>query len=201
LGFVYNVFNIKMIKMTDEQLVTRYVEDKYEQALEDLVKRYLPIIYGFVRNYTGNQDNASDITQEVFVKVWRNIKRFERSKSFRTWIFTIAKNTAIDWLKKKNALPFSMIENEYSQEDFAGSLSDNSPSILEKLSLKETSKSLALALELLPADYNKVINLHISRDLSFREIAESLKEPLDTVKSRYRRGLFLLKKIILKKQK
>ncbi len=87
-----------MNTFTDEQLAAKYLKKHEEQALEDLIKRYLPIIYGYVRNYTGSEDNASDITQEVFVKVWKNIRKFNQSKSFKTWIFTIAKRTAIDWL-------------------------------------------------------------------------------------------------------
>ena len=96
-----------MDSFTDEQLTAKYLK-KDEKALEELVKRYLPLIFGFVKKYTGNQDNASDITQEVFVKVWKNIKSFDQTKSFRTWIFTIAKRTAFDHLKKRKTVSFSI---------------------------------------------------------------------------------------------
>jgi RNA polymerase sigma-70 factor (ECF subfamily) len=79
--------------------------------------------------------------------------------------------------------------------DFAESLPDDGPSVLEKLLLSETSGKLGLALEQLPANYNAVIGLRVNDDLSFREIADSLKAPLNTVKSQYRRGISLLKKI------
>ena len=184
------------MRINDEKLVEQYIKDNNEHALETLVKRYLPIIYGFIRNYTGNRDNAADITQEVFVKVWKNIKKFDSSKSFKTWIFTIAKHTAIDWLKKKNALPFSMLDDADAEKSFADSLTDKSPSILEKLSLKESSRELKMAIEQLPFGYSSVINLHINQEFSFREIAMILKEPLNTVKSRYRRGLIFLKKLM-----
>ena len=181
----------------DEQLVWLYIKKKNEHALEDLIKRYLPLIFTFTRNYTGNQDNAADITQETFVKVWKNIKRFDQSKSFKTWIFTIAKHTAIDWLKKKNALPFSAIQDEAKDDNFANLLADGSPSITEQLALQEASKKLAFALARLPGVYNTVVDLRINNDLNFREIAERLKKPLNTVKSQYRRGISLLKKILL----
>src|SRR5947207_714163 len=100
--------NMKILN--DEQLVFEYITNKEDKALEELVKRYLPLIFGYVKKYTGNQDNASDVTQEVFVKVWKNINSFDQTKSFRTWIFTIAKRTAIDELRRKNALPFSALE-------------------------------------------------------------------------------------------
>lgn len=93
--------------ITDQQLISQYLKNKDNAALENLIKRYLPLIFGFVKRYTGNADNTSDIMQEVFVKVWKNLKNFDQSKSFKTWIFTIAKRTSIDWLKKKNALHFA----------------------------------------------------------------------------------------------
>lgn len=187
-----------MKHFSDELLVKRYLKEKNERALEFLIKRYLPLIYGFVRRYTGNEDNASDITQEVFVKVWRNLERFDQSKSFRTWIFTIAKRTAIDWLRKKRAVPFSAFETEGGNA-FLDSLVDDSPSLIEQLFIKENSKALAFALAQLPPHYNPIIRLRLDDNLSFREIAGRVKEPVNTVKSRYRRGAALLKDIILKK--
>lgn len=179
---------------TDEQLVGQYLKNKDEKAFEELVKRYLPLLYGFVKRYTGSSINASDITQEAFVKVWKNIKNFDQSKSFRTWIFTITKRTAIDWLRKKNALPFSVLEKE--QNNFVESLVDDSLSFFEKLLINESSKELVLVLSKLPVEYSTVIGFHINNDLSFREIALKLKEPINTIKSRYRRGLIMIKKIL-----
>lgn len=194
-----------MSYLTDEQLVAQYLKDSNERALEYLIRRYLPLIFAFICNYIGNRDDAADVTQEVFVKVWKNLGKFSpvksrkatsrgsSSSSFRSWIFTIAKRTAIDWLKKKKALPFSAIQGEAGDDNFANSLADGLPLITEQLALQETSKKLSFALAQLPGDYSAVINLHINEDLSFREIAERLKKPLNTVKSRYRRALAMLK--------
>ena len=188
---------------TDEQLVYEYLKKNNDEALEILIKRYLPLIYGFVKRYTGNQDMASDITQETFVKVWKNLKSFDprkasprggQSKTFKTWVFTIAKRTAIDWLKKKNALPFSALENEEG-DSFVDSLADKMPLIFDQLNIQETNLTLANAVASLSNHYSTVINLHINKGLSFREISGSLKEPLNTVKSRYRRGIAILKKL------
>ena len=179
-----------MDSFTDEQLTAKYLK-KDEKALEELVKRYLPLIFGFVKKYTGNQDNASDITQEVFVKVWKNIKSFDQTKSFRTWIFTIAKRTAIDELRRQKAIPFSALQ----EEGFENSIVDESPSVLDQIFLQQQSKELSMALAKLPAHYNSVIRLY-NNGLNFREVAAKLMEPLNTVKSRYRRGLALLKKLL-----
>lgn len=185
-----------MDKFSDENLVGQYLSNKDEKALEELVKRYLPLIYGFVRKYTGNQDTASDIVQETFVKVWQNLNKFDQSKSFKAWIFTIAKRTALDWLKKKNALPFSAIEENEEDKSFIDSLADDAISVLEQLSQNELSKNLAFAVNQLPPHQKSVINLRIEGDLTFNEIAQLLEMPLNTVRSHYRRGVALLKRIL-----
>ena len=183
-----------MNTISDEQLVGLYLKNKDDLAIEELVRRYLPLIFGFVKRYTGNQDNASDITQETFVKVWKNIKNFDRTKSFKTWIFTIAKRTAIDELKKKKALPLSVIDKEGS---ILESLADESPSILARLSLENDSQKLAFAMAKLPPNYSSVIHLYHYQELNFREISETLKKPLNTIKSQYRRGISLLRNYLL----
>jgi len=158
-----------------------------EKALEKLVRRYLPLIYNFSRRYSGDPDNASDIVQEVFVKVWKNLKGFDTKKgNFKSWIFTIAKNTALDWFKKKRDLSLS---------DFADSIVDAKQlPITDEIYKKSLLNNLQLAIGKLPVKYGEVINLYHNKGLNFREIADFLKEPLNTVKSRYRRGLIFLRK-------
>ncbi len=95
---------------SDQKLIANYLAGD-EKSLEILINRYLRPIYSFVYRHVGNGEVAEDITQEVFVKVWRNLKKFDQNKSFKTWIFTIAKNTSFDFFKKKKAIPFSELEN------------------------------------------------------------------------------------------
>ncbi|MFH1393190.1 MAG: sigma-70 family RNA polymerase sigma factor [Patescibacteria group bacterium] len=176
-----------MKNFTDEQLVKNYLKGD-EKSLEEIVRRYLTLVYNFSRRYAGDPDNTSDIVQEVFVKVWKNLKRFDASKNFRTWLFTVAKNTALDWLKKRNTIPFSLL-----LEDVADS---EQISVIDKIYQKSLSQNLALAIEKLPPKYSSVINLYHKDDLNFREIASFLNESINTVKSRYRRGLIILKKAL-----
>lgn len=81
----------------DNQLIAEYLQGR-EQALEILINKYLGQIYGFVYRLVGKPEEAEDITQEVFVKVWRSLKKFDKEKSFKPWLFKIAKNTAMDFL-------------------------------------------------------------------------------------------------------
>ncbi len=183
-----------MENITDEQLVKQYLNNN-ELALEELIKRYLPLIFGFAKRYTGNDETASDITQETFVKVWKNIKNFDSTKSFKTWIFTIAKRTAIDELRKKKTIPFSALDNDRANS-FINSIADESLPLFSQILLKQESKELVFAIEKLPLNYRSVVNMRLKDNLKFREIASALKEPLNTIKSRYNRGLSLLKKLL-----
>ncbi len=70
----------------DEKLIADYLAGD-EQSLELLIKQYLKPIYSFVSRYVGNGQEAEDITQEVFVRVWRSLKKFDQTKSFKTWVF------------------------------------------------------------------------------------------------------------------
>jgi RNA polymerase sigma-70 factor (ECF subfamily) len=117
---------MKRMNRSDQQLVINYLEGD-EKSLEILFCRYLKPIYNFTYRYVGDKQNAEDITQEAFVKVWRNIKKFDQSKSFKTWLFFIAKNSCIDFLKKKKTIPFSEFETEDGGNLIIDTLADSSP--------------------------------------------------------------------------
>lgn len=171
----------------DEQLVVNYLKGD-EESLEILVKRYLKPIFSFTYQYVGNSQEAEDITQDVFIKIWRNLKKFDRNRSFKTWIFAIAKNTSIDWLKKKKAIPFSNFENEKGENLLINKLAD--------FILPPKEPLLETAIEKLPPKYRKTLSLRYNDQFTFREIAQTLGESINTVKSKHKRGISLLRKIL-----
>ncbi len=89
-----------MDDISDKELIRRYM-DGDEHSLEALIHRHLRSVYNFVIRFTGNAVDVDDIVQDAFVKAWKSIKRFDSDKSFRVWLFAIARNTAIDVLRKK----------------------------------------------------------------------------------------------------
>ncbi len=163
----------------DEQLVRDYLGGD-ENSLEILIGQYLRPIYSFVYRYVGNTSEAEDITQEVFVRVWKNLKKFDQNKKFKTWIFGIAKNASIDWLRKKKTISLS--------EDVWEKIPDPT-SLIPEFSLDAILKKL-------PPKYRMILFLRYNDHFTFREIAESLGESLNTVKSRHHRGIAMLKKIL-----
>jgi RNA polymerase sigma-70 factor (ECF subfamily) len=179
-------------KLEDKNLIQQYLKGD-EKALEILIAKYLKPIYSFTYKNVSNPADAEDITQEVFVKIWKNIRRFDQKKSFKPWIFQIAKNTSIDFLRKKKSIPFSRFENEKGQNALLENIAEAPLNLIENLSDKRV---LAVAIETLPEKEQKVINLRHVDGLSFKEIAKIFKESINTVKSRYRRALLNMKKDI-----
>jgi len=184
-----------MTELNDEELISGYLAGD-KKSLEILIGRYLKPIYNFVYYYIGDVPSAEDVTQDVFVRVWRKIKKFDEHKNFKTWIFSIAKNAALDFLKKKKAVPFSELENEEGESTITETVADPAPLPDELFARVDLSKLISGALaELSPID-RSVLLLHHYNQFTFEEAAETLGEPLNTVKSRYRRALIKLRKIL-----
>jgi RNA polymerase sigma-70 factor, ECF subfamily len=182
---------------SDQQLIAGYLAGD-EKSLEVLFGKYLKLIYSFAYRYVGGGQDAEDVTQEAFMKVWRNLKKFDQQKNFKTWVFAIAKNTAIDFLKKKRAIPFSEFENEEGENIITETLADPSPLPNELLEKADMRQMLTLAMEMLSPKYRMVLFLRYNDHFSFKEIAESLSEPENTIRSRHRRALIMLKNLLSK---
>lgn len=170
------------MKTSDQQLVANYLNGD-QKALEILIKRYLKPIYIFAYHHTkGQKEVAEDLTQEIFLKMWKNLKRYDHQKSFKNWLFTIAKNTLIDHLRK-NKRTISLLETfAQSKESF------------EKVF--DTTLTLKEAIQKLSPKYRQVLDLYYWQGFNFKEIAEILKEPINTVKSRHHRAIIILRKHI-----
>jgi RNA polymerase sigma-70 factor (ECF subfamily) len=181
--------------VSDEKLAERYLEGD-EESLRLLIGRYLKPVYNFVYRYAGNSAGAEDVTQEVFINMWKHLKRFDRDKKFKTWLFAIAKNASLKWLRKKRPALFSDFENEYGTGNIIESIADSNPTPEEVFSGKHAAEKISTALNNLnPAD-RAVLASHYGGELSFREISESSNQPVHTVKSRHRRALAKMRKML-----
>jgi len=169
-----------------------------DEGFSTLLERHLPMVYKFVYRYAGNPDDANDISQETFIKVWKHLKRFDTQRNFKTWVLTIARNTALDFLKKKSPLLFSRIEEGDNDLDAFLAPYVESPDLPDRiLEKKHLKKNLEDSMQNIPPSYRTVLTLRYNENLKFREIADVLGEPIDTVKSKHRRGLLLLRKFIV----
>ncbi len=186
---------MELTSLTDAQLVIESLAGTQESFAE-LVTRHLSGVYNFSYRYVRNAADAEDIAQETFVRAWKNLKKFDTSKNLKTWLFTIAKNASLDMLKKKKPMAFSKItETESELESFLAPYVASGELPEAAVDAKLLKGDIDEALAKLPPAYRAVLALRYNEHLKFREIAATLGEPIDTVKSKHRRGLALLKNI------
>lgn len=181
---------------SDENLILLYKKGDRE-IFKELIDRYSQPLFNFVAHLVG-KENASDILQEVFIKVWKNIRKFDEKKSsFKTWIFMIAKNTSFDFLRKKKIISFSDLETKEGFGDFSETVKDENLLPNELLEKIQDAEYLNELLEKLPAHYKAVLIFHYQEEMTFDEISKILDKPLNTVKSYHRRAILELRKMIV----
>ncbi len=180
--------------MNDQELIRLYLNGD-EGAFQQLVQRYLHPIYNFVHQSVRDDQQAEDIAQEVFIRAWAHMKKFDITKSFKVWIYTIAKNLVFDFLRKKKSIPFSFLE----KEDRVFDIVDTDPLPDTLLRQADVSKKVNAALGKIPVASREVLILYYRDGFNFREIAEIFKTSVNTIKSRHLRALAMLKKHFKKK--
>lgn len=167
-------------------------------AFEKLILEYEKSVYNIAYRMFSNSEDAKDIAQEVFIKVFKNIYKYEEKSSFKTWIYTIAYNTCIDEIRrrkgKENESMDKLMEGE--EKDFKKQFASKEPTPEEVLVGKEKMTMLVNAINTLGAEHRAVVVLRDIRGLSYDEIAEVTGLSIGTVKSRLSRARQNLRKII-----
>lgn len=182
------------MNLEDNKLVRKFLEGD-EGAFSQLVKKYLKPVYNFLYYFTRNRSELDDLAQVTFIKVWKNLRKFDRKKKFKTWIFAIAKNTAYDFFQKKKTIPFSNFTDEEGNNKLEN-ISDESILPDEILDRKNIAQELEKKLAEIPKYYRIILTLHYKEDFSLQEIAEILDKPYNTIKSGHQRALIKLKEVI-----
>ena len=189
---------------SDSEIIELYKNGEKE-LFRDLINRYTPPLFNFTARLTG-QDNAPDVMQEVFIKAWKNIRRFDSTKaSFKTWIFTIARNTTTDFLRKsgsasggKKSILFSDINENVDEDENSFEENIKAEDLLPDKALQklEDIETLNKTLEKLRPEYREVLVLYYQEEVTFEEIGKILNKPTNTIKSQHRRAILELRKII-----
>lgn len=164
-------------------------------AFAELVDLYKDKIYHLAYRMIGNRHEAEDVVQETFLRVYKNLDRYDEFQKFSTWIYRIGTNLCIDRLRKRKPT-YSLDANISDGEGIDGYAmlpgDDNSPE--EELLLSETQLQVREAINSLPDKYKSVVILRYLHDLSLQEISEILHMPVTTVKTRVHRGREFLRK-------
>lgn len=162
-------------------------------AWEEIVQRFNRRIYNICYRFTGSQDDAQDLAQEVFIKIYRTVKTYDTDKgSFMTWVATLTRNLLVDHFRKsKQDRVTDSMDEPVAEEDsisVAERLPDVGPSPDTRLQSREAQELVQKALQKLSPELREAVILRDLQDLDYREIALALKVPEGTVKSRINRG-------------
>ena|SRR5947207_13601038 len=180
-------------QLDDRALVARILGGDRD-LFTQLVARYEKRVVNYVYRITHRYEDAHDIAQEIFVKVFLALDRYDPKFQFSTWLFRIAQNSAIDVLRKKSISEVPLVrtggdEDDGKEREFA----DDGVSPYRALSNKQMSAAIEKAVDNLPPDYRELIQLRHYAELSYEEIASMKKLPLGTVKNKLFRARNLLK--------
>ncbi len=169
--------------ISDERLLERFSR-KDPEAFSHILDAYQVRVHGFVRRMCRNEDEALDITQEVFVRAFQALPRFDGRSSLRTWLFRIAHNLCIDRVRKSERRVVETRLEAGEDGEFIHEPTDDRWNPEQVVLNQELQSVVETALEGLSEKLRTVLLLHDREDMDYKEIAQALDVPIGTVKSR-----------------
>ncbi len=177
----------------ESQLIKRSIDGDMD-AFEELVLLYDKQIYNYCFRMTNNAEDAEDLAQEVFIKVYRSLGSFKSESKFSTWIYRIAHNTCIDNHRKKKFRLLSLSPRE--ENDRQMKVPDREPLPEDQMVSREKYDLIKECIAELKPDYKSIIILRDIQNYTYQEIADILNIPLGTVKSNISRARALLRETL-----
>ena len=174
----------------DSAVVTAFLGGE-ERAFQELVERYQTRLLNFIYRTIGDRDRAEDLVQEVFIRVYRHLHRFDRSKKFSTWVYTIASNLAKNELRNRSRSPlvlFQTIQGSSDEEDRPIQFEDTTARPDDMYRKRHLRELVEQTVSQLPEHHRQVFVLRELEGKSYEEIAEITACNLGTVKSRLNRA-------------
>ncbi len=178
--------------VSDKELVRRCQADP--AAFEELMRRYKRVVFAYARAATGSAQDAEEVTQDVFVKVYRAAHRFDAQYSFTTWLYKIASNTCKNKLRSHAHRTMSIDEEE---SPIVAVSADRGP--LEVYERKLDIAEVRSAIAELPPHYREVLYLRYVESMSYKEIGRVLRLSIGNVEARIFRGKERVRRILLRK--
>jgi RNA polymerase sigma factor (sigma-70 family) len=179
--------------LRDFELI-RLAKDGDEKAYAELMKKYKKSVYHTLLKMVRNVDDAEDLTIEAFAKAFRNLDKFDPKFTFSTWLFRVATNNCIDFIRKKK-LDTMSISSAYIDDngsDVGMDLRDTTLNPQEEVIKDQKIELIQMIVTKLPARYQTLVKLRYFKELSYEEIAVELQAPLGTVKAQLHRARELL---------
>ncbi|NLB40770.1 MAG: sigma-70 family RNA polymerase sigma factor [Clostridiales bacterium] len=182
--------------MSGENKMIEEAKNGNFEAFGELISLYEKKIYNYCLRMTNRREDAEDLTQEVFVRVYKALKGFKGNSQFSTWIFRIAHNICIDHYRKSKLTTFSLNQPRNEEDQREMDLPSEDPTPEEEALRKEQQEFLLKCIEELRPEYKTVIILRDIQHHSYEEIAEILDVPLGTVKSHISRARSALRETV-----
>jgi RNA polymerase sigma factor (sigma-70 family) len=180
----------------DQSLITLALRGD-EKAFARLMMKYKDSIYFMLLKMVKNQNDAEDLTLEAFGKAFANLSFYSTDYAFSTWLYRIASNNCIDFLRKKKGVIYSLNNDQESDSDDNNSiLKSLSPDPEERLIINQRGRILHNFIQKLKPKYRVLINLRYFKEYSYEEIAKELDLPLGTVKVQLFRARNMLYNLI-----
>ncbi len=173
--------------------------DGDEQAYAELMDRYRDAIYYMLLKMVNNKNDAEDLTIEAFGKAFKSIQQYTPKYAFSTWLFKIATNNCIDFIRKQKANLISIDQAEEEDEMGAPPLQSTGPDPEEDMIKNQKVDLMRSVVDKLKPRYRNLIKLRYFKEYSYEEIAEELNLPLGTVKAQLYRARELLYNILKNK--
>jgi RNA polymerase sigma-70 factor (ECF subfamily) len=176
--------------MDDSAVVTAFLGGE-ERAFSELVTRYQTRLLNFVYRTIGDREKAEDLVQEVFIRVYRHLHRFDRSKKFSTWVYTIASNLAKNELRNRSRNPlvlFQTVQKNFQDEERPLQFEDTTSRPDDMYRKRHLREVVEESVAKLPEHHRHVFVLRELEGKSYEEIAEITECNLGTVKSRLNRA-------------
>ena len=177
-------------RLDDSGVVSAFLQGE-ERAFQEMVERYQTRLLNFIYRTIGDRERAEDLVQEVFIRVYRHLHRFDRSKKFSTWIYTIASNLAKNELRNRSRNPlvlFQAIRKTWQDEDRPLQFEDPSNRPDDLFRKRHLRELVDQSVGRLPEHHRQVFILRELEGKSYEEIAEITACNLGTVKSRLNRA-------------
>lgn len=169
----------------DYKLVQRAIENQDQRAYADLMGRYRDSVYYMLMKMVNNEDDAEDLTIETFGKAFRRLEQYTPQFAFSTWLFKIATNHAIDFIRKKRIKAISIDQGFKGDggENYVIPVKEESLDPEEAMEKDQRILQMRAVVEKLKPKYKKLVELRYFEERSYEEIAEQLDLPLGTVKA------------------
>jgi RNA polymerase sigma-70 factor (ECF subfamily) len=178
----------------DETTLVHEARRGNSDALEALVRAYQKPIYNYTYRMTGNRQDAQDLTQETLVRVCTSISGFQGNSRFSSWVYRIASNLCVDRLRRRHRT--LSLDATVGEEELAWQVPDQSPGPESLAEQADLGRAIQQGLERLSYEHRAVVILHDMRQLTYGEVAEALRCPVGTVKSRLSRARAVLRAVL-----